>query len=88
MRDWLNEDVRIRVEAIEMVHCIDSEKGEAGGGRFKYSKKGRFRSYFSGYDGQSGKDHKPLCALCEGSHGVWSCKRFQGMNIQDRWNVA
>ena len=64
MRDWLNEDVRIRVEAIEMVHCIDSEKGEAGGGRFKYSKKGRFRSYFSGYDGQSGKDHKPPCALC------------------------
>ena len=32
MRDWLKEEVRIKVEAVEMVHGIDSKKGEAGGG--------------------------------------------------------
>ena len=34
-----------------------------------------------------GNDKLP-CASCAGNHGVWSCKKFQGLNTEARWNVA
>ena len=84
LRDWLKEEVSVRVEAIEMAHGIDPEERERnnrkpwivkGGGRNKQS------SYFmaSGNGGNLvANEHqppkvqppkvKPPCAFCNGPH--------------------
>ncbi|CAB4043201.1 Hypothetical predicted protein, partial [Paramuricea clavata] len=93
LKDWLKEEVRVRVEAVEMVHGVEGmdlslKRNEAGGGKFRYGDRGRSRTLFAGRGGVGGKDVKPPCALCEGNHGIWSCQRFQDMKVQDRWNIA
>ena len=34
------------------------------------------------------KEGRTPCALCEGNHGIWSCRKFQGMDVRERWSVA
>ena len=91
LRDWLKEEVRIRVEAVEMVHGVvdkdDGKRAEGSGGRGRLGERGYGRSYFSGGTG-SRVGVKPPCASCVGNHGVWWCKKFQGLNTEARWNVA
>ena len=84
-RDWLKEEVRIRVEAVEMVHGVvdkdDGKRAEGSGGRGRLGERGYGRSYFSGGTG-SRVVEKPPCALCAGNHGVWSRKKFQGLSTE------
>jgi hypothetical protein len=91
LRDWLKEEVRIRVEAVEMVHGVvdkdDGKRAEGSGGRGRLGERGYGRSYFSGGTGSRVVD-KPPCASCAGNHGVWPCKKFQGLSTEARWNVA
>ncbi|CAB4027109.1 Hypothetical predicted protein, partial [Paramuricea clavata] len=73
LKDWLKEEVRVRVEAVEMVHGVEGidlslKRNEAGGGKFRYGDRGRSRTLFAGRGGVGGKDVKPPCALCEGNH--------------------
>jgi hypothetical protein len=86
LKDWLKEEVRVRVEAVEMVHGVEGidlslKRNEAGGGKSRYGDRGRSHTLFAGRGGVGGKDVKPPCALCEGNHGIWSCQRFQDMKI-------
>ena len=79
LRDWLEEEVRIRVEAAEMVHGVlrsdvsdwkkvDSGRRRSGLRTAEESVGGR--SYFG--DGVRGRVEvtKPPCAFCAGNHGV------------------
>ena len=88
--EWLKEEVRIRVEAKEMVHGVEVESKQDENLRAKprHGDRGRFHSFYTGVALDSGKETKPPCGFCEGNHGVWSCKRFQGSDVQERWNVA
>ncbi len=93
LNDWLKEEVRVRVEAVEMVHGVEGidlslKRNEVGGGKSRYGDRGRSRTLFAGRGGVGSKDVKPPCALCEGNHGIWYCQRFQGMKVQDRWDIA
>lgn len=88
LMEWLKEEVRIRVDAVEMAHGIEAEPrgGARDGGNF------RNRTLFSDNSGFS-KDTpvptaKPPCVHCGGNHGVWSCKGFQNLGVKERWDVA
>lgn len=88
LMEWLKEEVRIRVDAVEMAHGIEAEPrgGARDGGNF------RNRTLFSDNSGFS-KDTpvptaKPPCVRCGGNHGVWSCKGFQNLGVKERWDVA
>ena len=88
LRDWLKEEVRIRVEAAEMVRgVVEREEGKVDGNRGRFGAKGNGRSYFGGSGSRVG-DEKPPCSFCAGNHGVWTCRKFQGLNAEARWNVA
>ena len=93
LRDWLKEEVRIRVEAVKMAHGIEAETvGTAMYRGKQVDKGGCIRNLFS--EGNNfGKEpavprSKPPCVYCRGNHGVWSCRRFQNMGVNERWNVA
>ena len=93
LRDWLKEEVRIRVEAVEMAHGIEAETvGTAMDSVKHVDKGGRIRNLFS-EGNHFGKEpvvptSKPPCVYCGGNHGVWSCRRFQNMGVNERWNVV
>ncbi|PFX19092.1 hypothetical protein AWC38_SpisGene16530 [Stylophora pistillata] len=89
----LLEEVRIRVEAVEMLNGIETETvGAAMDSGKQVDKGGRIRNIFS-EGNRFGKEpavprSKPPCVYCGGDHGVWSCRRFQNMGVVERWNVA
>ena len=76
------------MEADEMVHgVVDNAEGKFVGGKGGFGGRGNGRAYFSGSGGRAG-DGKPPCSFCAGNHGVWTCRKFQGLNVEARWNVA
>ena len=97
LRDWLKEEVIIRVEATEMAQGIEPKQTrEYDRGRSKPTERGyRPRTWFTNRDGKHSNNDdtrspysKPPCAVCGGNHGVWSCKVFSGLSLPDRWRVA
>jgi len=93
LRDWLKEEVRIRVEAVEMAHGVEAKTVWAAVDSGKHVVKGsRIRNFFS--EGNNfGKEpavptSKPPCVYCGGNHGVWSCRRCQDIGVNERWSVA
>ena len=71
-----------------MVHgIVDRDDGKVDGSKGRIGGKYNGRAYFGGSRGRSGDD-KPPCSLCAGNHGVWACRKFQGLAIEARWNVA
>ena len=92
-RDWLKEEVRIRVEAVEMAHGIAAEPAEVARASVKRVKRGGgSRTLFSTDNDQRreilGPTTKPPCVYCGGNHGVWSCRRFQSLGVDKRWDVV
>ena len=75
LRDWLKEEVRIRVEAVEMAHGIEAKTvGAAGNGGKHGDKGGRVRNFFS-EGGNFSKEtavptSKPPCVYCGGNHSL------------------
>ena len=45
----------------------------------------KVEAYFGGSGGRSGDD-KPPCSFCAGNHGVWACRKFQGLAVEATWN--
>ena len=93
LRDWLKEEVRIRVEAVEMAHRIAAEPAEVARASVKRVERGGgSRTLFSMDNDQRrktlGPTTKPPCVYCGGNHGVWSCRRFQSLGVDKRWDVA
>ena len=92
--ELLKEEVRVRVEAKEMVHGVavaearQNENLSIARGKHGHGGRGRSHSFYTGGAVGGSKETKPPCGFCEGSHGVWSCKRFQALDVQERWNVA
>ena len=76
-----------------MAHGIEAETVAAAMDSGKHvDKGGRIRNLFS-EGNHFGKEpavptSKPPCVYCGGNHGVWSCRRFQNMGVNERWNVA
>ena len=70
LRDWLKEEVKIRVEAVEMSHGIDLKTIEGSGAKSKIVKGGRSRALFTSDKGQLAVRSRPPCACCSGNHGI------------------
>ena len=79
LRDWLKEEVRIRVEAVEMAHGIAAEPAEVARASVKrVERSGGSRILFSTGNDQRretlGPTTKPPCVYCLGNHGFWSSR--------------
>jgi hypothetical protein len=100
LRDWLKEEVSIRVEAIEMAHGLEREEAEKNGRKpypSRFGGKKTANSFFtdSGNEGNSETfgdrrpTPKPPCAFCKGPHhGIWGCRQFQQKTVEERWTFA
>ena len=93
LRYWLKEEVRIRVEAVEMAHGIAAEPVEVARASGKRVERGGgSRTLFSTDNEQRretlGPTPKPPCVYCGGNHGVWSCRRFQSLGVDKPWEVT
>ena len=92
--EWLKEEVRVRVETKEMMYGVEvaesrqNENLSISGRKHEHGDRGRSHSFYTGGAAGGSKETKPLCGFCEGNHGVWSCKRFQALDVKERWNVA
>ena len=93
LRYWLKEEVRIRVEAVEMAHGIAAEPVEVARASGKsVERAGGSRTLFS-TDNEQRRETleptpKPPCVYCGGNHGVWSCRRFQSLGVDKPWEVT
>ena len=88
LRDWLKEEVKIEVEAAEMVHGVEA-KQERGAVYKKGERNFKPRTFFgSGTVTNQAGETKPPCSFCEGNHGVWYCKRFKDLSVNMRWEHA
>ncbi|CAB3993704.1 Hypothetical predicted protein [Paramuricea clavata] len=99
LRDWLKEEVSIRVEAIEMAHGIESEDSARYNRKQYPTKGGRSNpsSFFmasnnqrnSAFNKDKSPKQKPPCAFCNGPyHGIWACRQFEQRSVEQRWNFA
>ncbi|CAB4004316.1 Hypothetical predicted protein, partial [Paramuricea clavata] len=99
LRDWLKEEVSIRVEAIEMAHGIESEDSARYNRKQYPTKGGRSNpsSFFmasnnqrnSAFNEDKRPKQKPPCACCSGPyHGIWACRQFEQRSVEQRWNFA
>ncbi len=98
LRDWLREEVAIRVEAVEMAYGLDNEDEVPYKGRItKDGGIGKKISLFAGsgdprkrnQEGDPDGKRKPPCEFCGGStHGILSCRSFQQKPVETRWGVA
>ena len=100
LKDWLKEEVSVRVEAVEMAHGVDSEDHERNSRKPYFAKgggKNKSSSYFMGsvnrrnfaLNEERNPKVKPPCVFCCGTHhGIWSCRQFEQKSVEDRWNFA
>ena len=100
LKDWLKEEVRIRVEAVEMAHGLESKvRSDSTVLRNKVPERNKTRTFWTASDTSSRfqeqsdwrklSNRKPPCACC-GSvyHGVWACRQFLQKSYDDRWQLA
>ena len=89
LRDWLKEEVRIRVEAVQIAQGIAAEPAEVAGASVKRVKRGGGSGTLFSTDNDQLRETlepttKPPCVHCGGDHGVWSCKQFQSLGVDKR----
>lgn len=99
LKDWLKEEVRTRVEAVEMAHGLAvTEKADGWQPSNKNSNRHKFRNFHVGSEwltrtrrppGSGQLNRKPPCVCC-GSlhHGVWACTVFLQKSYDDRRQLA
>ena len=89
LRNWLKDEVAIRVDAGEMAYGVDND-----GDKEQLERTPRFpgkknRRTFTTSFGDQRKPDKPPCSFCNGlNHGVWSCRLFEQKPVETRWNFA
>ena len=85
--EWLKEEVGIGVETKEMGYGVEVAKSRQNEnlsisrGKHGHGDRGRSHSFYTGGAVGGSKETKPPCGFCEGNHGVWSCKRFQALDV-------
>ena len=97
LRDWLKEEVHIRVEAKEMAHGLSVTEKSDGWQHSNRNPNNRnrprnfhVRSDFARRPPGSGQPtRKPPCPCCGSpNHGVWACLVFQQKSYDDKWTLA
>lgn len=93
LKEWLKEEVAIKVEAEEMAHGLGVKSAESNPMQKNRPEKSKPRSFFNAGPQQRRKStedkFKPPCTFCNGvNHGIWNCKAFQQKSIEARWNFA
>lgn len=72
----------IEVEVVGVV-MVSGKQGDKGGCiRNLFSKGSNFGKELVVFRS------KLLCVYCGGNYGVWSCRRFQNLGANERWNIV
>ena len=97
LKDWLKEEVRIRVEAVEMPHGLSVTEKSDGWQHSNLNPNNRnksrnfhVKSDFTRRLPGSGQPYRKLPCPCCGSpnHGVWARLVFQQKSYDDKWTLA
>lgn len=99
LKDWLKDEVQIRVEAMEMAHGLAvTERADEWQPSNRNSKRHKSRNFQVGSEWLnrtrrppgSGKFYrKPPCMCCDSlHHGVWACTAFLQKSYEDRLQLA
>ena len=63
------------------VNVTELKQNENLRGKHRHGDRGRSHLFYTGGAVGGGKETKPLCGFSDGNHGVWSCKKFQGLDV-------
>ena len=80
LRCWVNKEAEFQTIAHETITGIMTDTRTSNNTTRKQEKT---RTLFS----NNSSNHR-VCTLCDGNHGIWACKQFKDMNIQQRWDCA
>lgn len=91
LRDWLKEEARIRIEALEMAHGFQQTPG--GDNTYSRPRNDRYKSRNSFASIGERKKDPPFgnrsCECCrEDDHRIWRCKQYRRMKVDERWQFA
>ena len=87
-RDWLEDEVRFRIEAAEMANEIEPKPVQHVRPP-SYQEQSRMRNFHTAAIGKEPNSTKLPCSLCQSfDHGVWFCKEFYDRGVDDRWKIA
>ena len=93
LKDWLKEEVRIRVEATEMAHGLSVTEKSDGWQHSNRNPNNRNKSrnfhvkpdFTRRPPGSGQPNRKPPCPCCGSpNHGVWACLVFQQKSYDDK----
>ena len=71
-----------------MARGIGLKTIKGSGAKSKIVERGRSRALFTSDKVQLAVRSRPPCSYCAGNRGVWSCWKFQGISVKDRWIFA
>ena len=89
LSDWLKEEAKIRVEAMEMGHGVRHDLNDLKQvlDRFKYRK--TYTVYSENDDDPPGGTRTKPCSCCGGSdHKIWKCRLYRNASADERWRIA
>jgi len=80
--DWVNSEAEFATEASETIHGIEATATTTRSKPNSERHQGRvlMASKQEGYQSK--------CTVCGDAHAVWSCPKFQAMDIDKRWDTA
>ena len=100
LKDWLQEEISIRIEAIKIVHSIKSDDPDQTYRKQYPSKSGRKNrpnSFLTATGNRESSERygnnksiqKPPCTFCNSPyHGILSCREFEQKSVDERQNIA
>ena len=90
-RDWLEDEVRFRVEAAEMANGIEPKTFEhvRPPRAPKYPDLVKMRNSHTAVIRNGIRNMRSPCSLCLSlDHGVWFCKQFHDKRVDDHWQFT
>jgi hypothetical protein len=91
LSDWLKEEAKIRVEAMEMGHGVQHDPNVSDSRQLQ--ERNRYRKSYTVYSEQEddppGVPRVKPCSGCGASdHKVLKCRVFRSTNVDERWRIA
>ena len=89
LSDWLKEEAKIRVQAIEMSHGIRNDVIDARQNQERYRYKKTYMVQSEHGSNPPWLQRFKLCSCCGASDDkVWRCKVYLSADVDERWRIA
>ena len=90
LKEFIVQEAEFQTMASETIRGVNTASKSF---EQKRNRKDSERSTFFGRDKKTESHRKTAymsrpCKVCNGQHGVWRCKKFKAMSVQERWDAA